>query len=140
MTAMIDQDAQEVAPVAPEMFVPDVAAAVRFYTEKLGFDLFRMEHGGPGGDGVFAIVALGTAVLMFAHESLYTTTGGVLSGQRGLGIDIRIMVPEVDAVHRRCQDNGVTIVHDIADRYYGLRDFVIADPNGFRLRFASPPR
>jgi hypothetical protein len=31
----------------------------------------------------------------------------------------------------------VEIVHEIADRYYGLRDFVISDLNGFRLRFAS---
>lgn len=137
---MTDQDPPEVAPVAPEMFVPDVAAAVRFYTEKLGFHLFRMEHGGPAGDGMFAIVTLGAAVLMFAHESLYTAMGAGLSGQRGVGIDIRIMVPDVDAVYRRCQDNGVAVVHDIADRYYGLRDFVIADANGFRLRFAAALR
>jgi hypothetical protein len=26
----------------------------------------------------------------------------------------------------------------IGDRYYGLRDFTIADPDGFGVRFASP--
>jgi len=29
------------------------------------------------------------------------------------------------------------IIIPIADRYYGLRDFLIADPDGFGVRFAS---
>src|SRR5712692_5013949 len=128
-------DPREIAPVAPEMFVPDVAEAVRFYTEKLGFKLYRMEQG--DGQALFAIITLDRAVVMFAHESLYTAMGGSVSAQRGVGIDVRIMLQDVDETYRRCRENGVTVVHDIADRYYGLRDFVIADLNGFRLRFAS---
>lgn len=34
--------------------------------------------------------------------------------------------------------SGTRIALDIGDRYYGLRDFIIEDPNGYRLRFASP--
>ncbi len=48
------------------------------------------------------------------------------------------MVDDVDAMYRRATDNDVTIVHDIGDRPYGLRDFIIRDPDGFRLRFAAP--
>ncbi len=57
---------------------------------------------------------------------------------RGSGIDTHIVVDDVDAMYRRATDNGVTIVHHIGDRPYGLRDFIIRDPDGFRLRFASP--
>jgi hypothetical protein len=32
---------------------------------------------------------------------------------------------------------GARVVSPIGDRYYGLRDFTIADPDGFGLRFAS---
>ena len=32
---------------------------------------------------------------------------------------------------------GARIVIPLADRYYGLRDFTIADPDGFGIRFAS---
>jgi catechol 2,3-dioxygenase-like lactoylglutathione lyase family enzyme len=124
------RDAREFASSAPEMFVPDVEAAVRFYTEKLGFELLRLEPG-------FAVVALGTALILLAHESAYGPMGGGAMAQRGAGIDIRIMVPDVNSVYRRCGENGVTVVHDIADRPYRLRDFIIADLNGFRLRFAS---
>lgn len=132
----MSDDWREIVPLAPELFVPDVSEAVHFYTEKLGFSAFRVERHDER--DVFAIVAMGKAVVMFAADSLYQAMGGSIESPRGVAIDIRIMVDDVDAVYRRCAENGVTIVHDIADRYYGLRDFVIADPNGFRLRFAAP--
>ncbi len=127
----MNPDQREIAPVAPELFVPDVAAAVAFYAEKFGFATVRAEAD-------FAIVALGRAVVMFAADHLYVAMGGSVEGARGLAIDVRVMVPDVDAMHRRCHEGGVEIVHDIANRYYGLRDFVARDPNGFRIRFAAP--
>jgi uncharacterized glyoxalase superfamily protein PhnB len=47
------------------------------------------------------------------------------------------MVPDVDQCWRRANEIGARIVIAIADRYYGLRDFTIADPDGFGIRFAS---
>jgi hypothetical protein len=32
---------------------------------------------------------------------------------------------------------GAQIVVAVGDRYYGLRDFTLADPDGFGIRFAS---
>jgi hypothetical protein len=32
---------------------------------------------------------------------------------------------------------GARVVVPIADRYYGLRDFIVVDPDGFGVRFAS---
>ena len=126
-------DPRELAPVAPELFVPDVDAAARFYTERLGFTLLRQEA-----DGSFAVVALGSAVVMLAQERLYGAVGGTLGAARGLGIDVRILVADVDAAYRAARAGGVAIVHDIGDRYYGLRDFIVRDLNGYRLRFAAP--
>ncbi len=125
----------ELAPVAPELFVPDVERAVRFYVERLGFTLVQQD--GAGADATFAVIALGPAVLLVAHESHYGAMGGTLAEPRGVGLDVRILVPDVDAMERRAHANGVPIVHPIADRYYGLRDFVIRDPHGYRVRFAS---
>lgn len=119
----------ELTPVAPEFFVPNVESAVSFYTQKLGFEVLRSENG-------FAIVTLGEALIMFAHQALY---GRWLEDTPlGLAVDIRIMVPDVDGMHQRCLDNDIEILLDIGDREYGLRDFIISDLNGFRLRFASP--
>lgn len=119
----------ELTPVAPEFFVPDVDATVTFYVDKLGFRVVRHDPG-------FAVVALGEAIVMFARQALY---GRWLEDQPlGLAVDIRFMVPDVDAMYQRCLDNDVEIVHEITDQVYGLRDFIARDPNGFRLRFASP--
>lgn len=136
---MATSDRWELALVAAELFVPDVAAAVSFYVDKLGFALHRVyPHGEPGPNSVFAILTLESAVVMFAQDGLYSAMGGSIQSQRGVAIDVRIMVADVDALYDRCRRNGVEIAHEIDDRYYGLRDFVASDLNGFRLRFASP--
>jgi uncharacterized glyoxalase superfamily protein PhnB len=51
------------------------------------------------------------------------------------------MVPDVDRYWKLAADMSARVVVPIADRYYGLRDFTIADPDGFGIRFASrlPP-
>ena len=50
--------------------------------------------------------------------------------------NIRVMVPNVDDYWHLVIDMGARIIIPIADRYYGLRDFTIADPDGFGIRFA----
>jgi catechol 2,3-dioxygenase-like lactoylglutathione lyase family enzyme len=52
--------------------------------------------------------------------------------------NVRVMVPNVDDYWKRANEIGARIVIPIADRYYGLRDFLIADPDGFGVRFAGP--
>ncbi len=126
-------------PITVELFVPDVEAGVRFYTEKLGFELLRLERGAIEGrqQATFAVVGLERAALLIAHRSL---EGGLALPPGGGAIDIRIVVDGVDALYGRARDGGVEIVQELADRDYGLRDFIVRDPNGFRLRFASPLR
>jgi uncharacterized glyoxalase superfamily protein PhnB len=129
-------DRRELAVLTVELFVPDVDASVRFYTEHLGFELLRVEPEGEA--ATFAVVALGGAVILIAHESL---AGGVgLTKGSGHGLSVRVMVDDVDAVYQRVRDLGVDVVAEIGDRYYGLRDFSILDCDGIHLRFASPSR
>jgi uncharacterized glyoxalase superfamily protein PhnB len=47
------------------------------------------------------------------------------------------MVPKVDDYWRLARELGARIIIPIADRFYGLRDFTIADPDGFGVRLAS---
>jgi catechol 2,3-dioxygenase-like lactoylglutathione lyase family enzyme len=122
----------EEVPTAPELFVPDVEATVRFWVERLGAECVRLEPGS------FGVVRLEASIVLVAHESHYGDMGGTLDGRRGVAVDVRIVVADVDTVYRRVRAADVEIVHDIADRDYGLRDFIVRDPNGFRIRFASP--
>ncbi|HYM15466.1 MAG TPA: VOC family protein [Dehalococcoidia bacterium] len=128
----------ELAVVAPELFVRDVDASIRFYVDALGFRVARTD---PPGDAPhsFAVLTLGAAVFMLADEKL---AGPEMRGRpeerRGRGIHVRVMVPDVDAMHQRVRTQGVRIVMPLGDRSYGLRDFIIEDPDGFGVRFAAP--
>jgi catechol 2,3-dioxygenase-like lactoylglutathione lyase family enzyme len=128
---MVDQlsPSEALMPCAPEFFVPEMDAALRFYVDGLGFQVLRREP-------VFAVVALGDAHVLIAHDSIAGPQ--LASGPRGNGLNVRIMVDDVDLLRERAGALRAPIVHEIADRPYGLRDFIVADPNGFLLRFASP--
>jgi uncharacterized glyoxalase superfamily protein PhnB len=135
---MPEIDAREMAGLAVEMFVTDVGEAIRFYEEAFGLELIRKDP--PDSESpAFAIGALAGATLMFMDERWYTGRRNELE-HRGAGIDLRIMVPDVDAVYEMARSAGMQVMHDIGDREYGLRDFIVRDPFGFRLRFAAPIR
>ena len=51
--------------------------------------------------------------------------------------NLRVMVPHVDIYWNLANEKEATILSPIEDRYYGLRDFIIAGPDGFALRFAT---
>jgi uncharacterized glyoxalase superfamily protein PhnB len=126
-------DPKELTPLSVELFVPDVTQATRYYVDTLGFTVLRLT---PDDAPIFAIAALGEAVVMFMHDRFYAGTRADLD-YRGSGIDIRLMVPNVDAVYDRVRKAGADVMNPIGDREYGLRDFIMIDPFGFRLRFAS---
>lgn len=50
---------------------------------------------------------------------------------------LRIMVPDVDRYWTIARDAGARVLVPIATRYYGIRDFIVSDPDGFGVRFAS---
>ncbi len=126
-------DPKELTPLSVELFVPDVTQATRYYVDTLGFTVLRTT---PDDAPIFAIASLGEAVVMFMHDRFYAGTRADLD-YRGSGIDIRLMVPNVDAVYDRVRKAGAEVMNPIGDREYGLRDFIMVDPFGFRLRFAS---
>ncbi len=136
---MAKRDPRELVPITVELFVPDVEASVRFYADKLGFELLRLERGAIDGaeTATFAVMGLEQAAFLIAHQSLQ---GSLTMPPGGGAVDIRIVVQDVDALYRRALDHGVEVVQPPADRDYGLRDFIVRDPDGFRLRFASALR
>ena len=51
--------------------------------------------------------------------------------------NLRVMVANVDAYWALAHKMGAKILSPIEDQYYGLRDFIIAGPDGLALRFAT---
>jgi len=62
----------------------------------------------------------------------------------GRGVNFMIDVADVDSVHSRVQAAGCTIVIPLEEQWYrqnqmesGHRQFVVADPDGYLLRFST---
>ena len=47
-------------------------------------------------------------------------------------------ISELGDLWAHVQRLGLRVEQAIEDRYYGLRDFTVVDPDGFGLRFAGP--
>jgi len=123
--------------VAPEFFVHDMEESLRFYRDKLGFRVVRQEPD-------FAVVALGSAFVLLAAAAAavqYEMPGvkeWLAGAPQGIGVNMLIILGDVDVMYQRARSSGATIAKEIDDRDYGLRDFITADPDGYLLRFASP--
>ena len=116
-----------------EIVVRDLRRSLAFYLQ-LGFDLVR-------DDGDFAIVAweghhLFLCELASFHDHEVDQVEFPLVPDFPAAY-LRVMVPDVDAHWRRVNEMGVHILVPIASRYYGIRDFIFSDPDGYGIRFAS---
>jgi catechol 2,3-dioxygenase-like lactoylglutathione lyase family enzyme len=110
---------------APGVFVRDVARARAFYCGVLGFET-AFENGDPVG---FVILRKDAAEL---HLSL------VKDHRPSTANVAHLLVDDVDALHAICAAAGVRIVKRLADKDYGLRAFVFADPDGNRIDVGQP--
>lgn len=106
--------------VAAGIGVTDMAQATTFYRDLFGFEV-AFTNGDPV---IFTILEKDAAEL---HLLL-------APGHHGPDFNVaHVFVDDVDALHRRCIATGVPIVKAIADKDYGMRAFVIADPDGNRI-------
>lgn len=102
------------------LMVPDVRAAVEFYTSKLGF-WRAFESGDPPN---FAGVNLGR-VQLFLEEGTPSPNGCA----------VYFVVNDADKLHQFHRSLEVQIVQPLADREYGLRDYTVRDLCGYHLTF-----
>ena|SRR3989475_57979 len=114
-----------------EIVVRDIKRSTDFYRH-LGFELLR-----DGGD--FVELTWEDHRLFLAELSAFPEIAEVeLSAPPKFPVaNIRVMVPNVDDRWRVANEIGAQIMVPVGDRYYGLRDFTLVDPDGFGVRFAS---
>jgi catechol 2,3-dioxygenase-like lactoylglutathione lyase family enzyme len=114
-----------------EILVRDIRRSIRFY-RSLGFQLLR-----DGGD--FVELTWEDHRLFLAEPSAFhgVDLAALPAPPKFPLANVRVMVPNVDDCWRLAKEIGAPVVNPIADRYYGLRDFTVADPDGFGVRFAT---
>ena len=114
-----------------EILVTDIRRSTEFY-RRLGFSLLR-----DGGD--FVELTWEDHRLFLAESSAFHEAGpaGPPAPRACPAANVRVMVASVDDYWKLAIEIGARVIIPIADRYYGLRDFTIADPDGFGVRFAA---
>ncbi len=106
-----------------EIFVRDIERSKSFY-ERLGFAISE-DRGG------FVILEWDGHMLLLDERKEQRTAPSDPQA------NVRIMVPDVDRYWELALEIDAPVHAEIADRYYGLRDFTIVDPDGIGLRFAT---
>lgn len=113
-----------------EILVSDIRVSLEFY-RRLGFELLR-----DGGD--FVELTWEDHRLFLAELSAFRVRSSAPAARPAFPpANVRVMVSNVDEYWKLATEIGAPIIIPLADRYYGLRDFTIADPDGFGVRFAS---
>jgi catechol 2,3-dioxygenase-like lactoylglutathione lyase family enzyme len=105
--------------------VGDIRRSVDFY-RRLGFELLH-----DGGD--FVELTWEDHRLFLAELSAFRDArGAALTAPPAFPLaNVRVMVPDVDECWKRANALGAWIITPVGDRYYGLRDFIISDPDRF---------
>ncbi|HOA03232.1 MAG TPA: VOC family protein [Dermatophilaceae bacterium] len=109
---------------APGIPVRDIEQALAFYRDALGMTV-TFTNGDPVG---FVILERDAAEL---HLTLVPTH------RAGTHNVAHLMVSDAAAVHDRLVKHGARIVKGLRDHDFGLRAFVVADPDGNRLDIAE---
>lgn len=113
--------------VVPMFHVPDVRVTVDWY-RRIGFDV--AETFGDAADGLsFAIVAFGDGQVMFS-------SGGRSGNKHRREVDLYAYTTDVDALFEDLKDR-VEIVERPHNMFYGMREIIIRDVNGFWITFGQ---
>ena len=104
-----------------EIVAPNLESMLSFY-QSLGFTLERKT-------GLFAVIS-GFGVRLFVAENPDAPASPRWT-------NLRIVVSDVDQIWGFVKELGLPVISAISDRFYGLRDFVVADPAKFEIRFAQ---
>src|SRR4030095_1687861 len=124
----LDKYIESTEQLVTEIVVKDIKRSTSFY-RLLGFQLLR-----DGGD--FVELTWEDHRLFLAEISAFHDVDpGNLERPVFPVANVRIMVPNVDHYWNLASEIKAEVILAIGDRYYGLRDFTIADPDGFGIRF-----
>jgi catechol 2,3-dioxygenase-like lactoylglutathione lyase family enzyme len=114
----------------PVIATADVRASVDYYARVLGF----REHFVFGEPPVYAGVERDGVLLYLTHDPELAAT----HKNQNLHPDIFLWVQDVDAMFAEHSGRGAKIIEAVSDRAWDARQYVVEDPNGYRLKIAEP--
>lgn len=127
------------AALVPELVVSDITRSLNFYCSICGF---QIRYGSPAER--FVYIELGKAHLMLEEYSEHVWLTDKLESPFGRGLNLKIIIDNVEHLYDRLQSQGVLFYRPIKEDWYrhgeiehGQRQFLVQDPDGYLLRFAQ---
>jgi catechol 2,3-dioxygenase-like lactoylglutathione lyase family enzyme/ribosomal protein S18 acetylase RimI-like enzyme len=114
--------------LSPILAVPDIRAAVDFYTRVLGFELDWLWQDPP----VHGAVHSANVQIQFGLSAT--------RAERAPGTQFFLFVNDVEKFHALHRGNGAEIISRIENKPWGIREYTVRDPWGYELRFAGPEK
>jgi uncharacterized glyoxalase superfamily protein PhnB len=116
--------------LAPVLLAPDVAEALAYYRDVLGFDVTPYElapedYGYAMRDGL---------TIHLAHADMCRPNSDLV----GDLFDVYMWVDDVEAVHADLQERGANILHGPTERPWGMREIRVRELNGYVLGIGQP--
>lgn len=115
--------------IAPQFLVDDLARAIAYYRDRLGFALdFQYE------DFYASVRRDGCALHLKAAPK---TAADREHRRRNQHLDAFVGVRDAAALHAELHARGARIVQALADQPWACRDFTVEDPDGYLLCFSQ---
>ena len=126
--------------LVPELLVVDVDRSLTFWRDVCGFEI---RHSRP--EERFAYIALGSAELMLEQIGVGRNwITGPLEAPLGRGINFQINVPNTAPLVSALANAGIDLLMQPETKWYrigneeaGVEQFLVADPDGYLIRFQS---
>lgn len=145
-------DCSETYPNTVMIICRDMKASVAFYRDQLGFEL--KEAWPTQEDPHWANLVMDKQSLMLscntepegeacehdpaAAERWKESLSELRGSTPGAGVYFYLMVPDVDAYYAEVTAKGVATQDEPKNQFYGLRDFPLRDPDGYRFQVYQP--
>lgn len=125
------------AKLVPELICAEIDCSLAFYTEVLGFAVLYARP-----EERFAYLTREGAELMLEQSTGRRFLAAPLEHPYGRGMNLQIEVSDVAALHAAVLAAGIAPYLPLEDKWYrrddrllGNRQFIVADPDGYLLRF-----
>jgi uncharacterized glyoxalase superfamily protein PhnB len=113
--------------VTPMIHVPDIRATIEWY-KSIDFTVIGTDE--EYGELHWAMLSFGDSQVMF-------NAGGRTSTDDRREVDLYVETEDVDDLYQRLKER-VTIREGLHDTFYGMREFIVRDVNGFWVTFGQP--
>ncbi len=132
-------DKPSITGIAPLFIVRNVPAALKFYHERLGFDITF--QGPEENDIFFGIVQRGAAMIMMKDVGVEPVPNYTRDIKQGIARwDAYLHVPDPDALAAEFTLRNVEFFQPLMNNDDGLRGFEVLDADGYVLYFGRPDK